>query len=256
LHHKNITNPQVSHADKVMAAISDCSKAIKGMTATENDPIMRQLQQLVLLTTQAAHNNPDLLTTNVDGNHLPVPRVFATNGDDENRCITRLMAPTTQPLPRVSAPITSVPTRKRSKRRASIRAAVDITAPARNKQSRTDAATRLAASISSSKRDRTKARTRSARPQAPTPKKYTTTRWRGSMALAIQCKRRLQQCGRIAQTCAQHIQVVKNKVHQAMAVLDKETGKMLNYRQLMRHPTYKKDWQLSSANEFPVVLKS
>ena len=25
---------------------------------------------------------------------------------------------------------------------------------------------------------------------------------------------------------------------------------MLNYRQLMRHPTYKKDWQLSSANEF------
>ena len=35
-----------------------------------------------------------------------------------------------------------------------------------------------------------------------------------------------------------------------MAVLDKATGKMLNYSQLMRHPTYKKDWQLSSANEF------
>ena len=35
-----------------------------------------------------------------------------------------------------------------------------------------------------------------------------------------------------------------------MAVIDKATGKMLNYRQLMRHPTYKKDWQLSSANEF------
>ena len=62
LHHKNITNPQVSHADKVMAAISDCSKAIKGMTATENDPNMRQLQQLVRLTTQAARDNPDLLT--------------------------------------------------------------------------------------------------------------------------------------------------------------------------------------------------
>ena len=35
-----------------------------------------------------------------------------------------------------------------------------------------------------------------------------------------------------------------------MEVIDKATGKMLNYRQLMRHPTYKKDWQLSSANEF------
>ena len=35
-----------------------------------------------------------------------------------------------------------------------------------------------------------------------------------------------------------------------MLVLDKATGKMHNYRQLMRHPTYKKDWQLSSANKF------
>jgi hypothetical protein len=43
---------------------------------------------------------------------------------------------------------------------------------------------------------------------------------------------------------------LENEVHQALAVLDKETGKMLNYRQLMWHPTYKKDWKLSSANEF------
>ena len=48
----------------------------------------------------------------------------------------------------------------------------------------------------------------------------------------------------------QWINVVENKVHQALAVLDVKTGKILNYRQLMRHPNYKKDWQLSSANEF------
>ena len=130
-----------------MAAISDCAKAIKGMTATENDPNMRQLQQLVRLTTQAARNNPSLFMTNVEDNHLPVPRVFATNGDEEIRRIMRSMAPTTQPLPRVSAPITSVPTRKRSKRRAAVRAPVDITAPARNPRSRTAASMRLAASI-------------------------------------------------------------------------------------------------------------
>ena len=70
------------------------------------------------------------------------------------------------------------------------------------------------------------------------------------MALAVQRKLRLHQRGCIAQTNAQRIQVVENEVHQAMAVLNKATGKMLNYRQLMRHPTYKKDWQLSSANEF------
>ena len=110
-----------------MEAISDCAKAIKGMTATDNDPNMRQLHQLVRLTTQAARDNPSLFTSDVEDNHLPGPRVFATNGEEENRRITRSMAPTTQTLPRVSAPITSAPTpsfvlavRKRAKRQASI----------------------------------------------------------------------------------------------------------------------------------------
>ena len=70
------------------------------------------------------------------------------------------------------------------------------------------------------------------------------------MALAVQRKIRLRRHGRLERNFSQRMQVVENEVHQAMAVLDKATGKMLNYRQLMRHPTYKKDWQLSSANEF------
>jgi hypothetical protein len=40
------------------------------------------------------------------------------------------------------------------------------------------------------------------------------------------------------------------EVEQAMAVLDKESGKLLNYRQLLVHPKYSKDWSVSSANEF------
>ncbi len=43
---------------------------------------------------------------------------------------------------------------------------------------------------------------------------------------------------------------LENKVHQAMAVMDKDTGKLLNYRQLMNSPKYKKAWSLSAANEF------
>jgi hypothetical protein len=43
---------------------------------------------------------------------------------------------------------------------------------------------------------------------------------------------------------------VENKVHQALAVLDKATGNLLNYRQLLHHPAYNADWTLSSANEF------
>ena len=43
---------------------------------------------------------------------------------------------------------------------------------------------------------------------------------------------------------------LENEVHQALAVMDKQTGRMMNYRQLLRHPLYKADWSLSSANEF------
>jgi hypothetical protein len=35
-----------------------------------------------------------------------------------------------------------------------------------------------------------------------------------------------------------------------MAVMDKDTGKLLNYRQLMSSPKYKKAWSLSAANRF------
>eukprot|EP00956_Cyclotella_meneghiniana_P014711 scaffold22143_cov41-Cyclotella_meneghiniana.AAC.2 len=46
------------------------------------------------------------------------------------------------------------------------------------------------------------------------------------------------------------MQKVENQVHKALAVMDKKSGKMLNYQQLLRHPDYKMDWSLSSANKF------
>jgi hypothetical protein len=48
----------------------------------------------------------------------------------------------------------------------------------------------------------------------------------------------------------QALQRIHKDVEQAMAVLDKDTGQMLNYRQLLQHPKYKKQWSISSANEF------
>jgi hypothetical protein len=47
----------------------------------------------------------------------------------------------------------------------------------------------------------------------------------------------------------QHITQLENEVHQALAVMDANTGKLLNYRQLMRSTKYKKAWSLSSANK-------
>jgi hypothetical protein len=48
----------------------------------------------------------------------------------------------------------------------------------------------------------------------------------------------------------QRITRLVNKVHQALAVMDADTGKLLNYRQLMRSTKYKKAWSLSLANKF------
>ncbi len=43
---------------------------------------------------------------------------------------------------------------------------------------------------------------------------------------------------------------LENEVHQAMAVMDADTGKLLNYQQLMRSTKYRDAWSLSSANQF------
>jgi hypothetical protein len=43
---------------------------------------------------------------------------------------------------------------------------------------------------------------------------------------------------------------LENEVHLTMAVMDKDMGKLLNYRQLMNSPKYKKAQSLSAANKF------
>ncbi len=43
---------------------------------------------------------------------------------------------------------------------------------------------------------------------------------------------------------------LENEVHQAMAVMDADTGKLLNYCQLMQSTKYQDAWSLSSANNF------
>ena len=40
------------------------------------------------------------------------------------------------------------------------------------------------------------------------------------------------------------------QVHAALSVLDPETGQLLEYQQLLRHPKFKEAWSISAANEF------
>ena len=43
---------------------------------------------------------------------------------------------------------------------------------------------------------------------------------------------------------------MENKVKQALAVMDKDTGRLLNYLKLIRNPKYTKEWKISAANKF------
>jgi hypothetical protein len=70
---------------------------------------------------------------------------------------------------------------------------------------------------------------------------------RPGFVVAVMRQQRYQQ-GMVRLT--RHITRLENEVHHAMAVMDANTGKLLNYRQLMRSAKYRQAWSLSSANKF------
>ena len=49
---------------------------------------------------------------------------------------------------------------------------------------------------------------------------------------------------------SKRIERMVNEVHKALAIMDAESGKVLNYRQLMQSKKHKETWSISSANEF------
>jgi hypothetical protein len=48
----------------------------------------------------------------------------------------------------------------------------------------------------------------------------------------------------------QRFKRMENEVQQALVVMDKDTGRLLNYRQLIRNLKYKKAWNLLAGNKF------
>ncbi len=74
-----------------------------------------------------------------------------------------------------------------------------------------------------------------------------TTRSKIENAAAIGTKGR-PKCN--MQRLSKRIEQMENEVHKALAIMDAETGKVLNYRQLMQSQKHKETWSKSSANEF------
>ena len=57
-------------------------------------------------------------------------------------------------------------------------------------------------------------------------------------------KKQMGQASAVETTISQ----LENYVHEVLAVMDADTGNLLNYRQLMKDLKYKKNWSMSSAN--------
>ena len=109
--HKNITNPTIIHANKVMNTITDCVKAVQGIPNSSTKLKIRNLKQLEKLTKCTIAHNPSRMSAEASNirQHLmrvqPVLRVPILTSNN-SRCLIRAMTGETQPVLRVptSAP--------------------------------------------------------------------------------------------------------------------------------------------------------
>ena len=115
-HHKHITNPTLTPADKLMAAIADCSRALLTHAPPTGASNLRQLQELLQQTStqlnsagppQPQHNTPHPPPRVAQQMEQPPPRVL-----DPNMRVTRSMTtplPAVPPMPIPRAPRHSPP---------------------------------------------------------------------------------------------------------------------------------------------------
>ena len=151
--------------------------------------------------------------------------------------------------------------KKRKRRQAAVRLAVSPTAPARNTRSRTKpaepAVTRTRATATamglaeaspapraSANVPSHKTNTRTKKSQLTHPTVSSRSKARTGHTEAVETHNSRQ----IMRRMTKKVTKIENEVHQAMAVMDAETGKIINYRQLRRDPKYSKEWNKSSAN--------
>jgi hypothetical protein len=233
--HKHITNPTLSHSDKLMNALANCKAILLGKLDNTSDHSLYELKTIVqqvehkLQRKQITSMNQEQPRHSVDVEQ-PVPRV----------------EPTLTPVPRVpTAPILNNPIPQLARRAAQQRTAVRR----RHTQDYTPQVNLPAQPPAHSTRSKVRAAT-----VAP-PSTRTRNKSR-LMQPTTSSKNKQRQANAIHEAHSKNVNITKavqkleHQVAQAMAVLDEGTGNMLNYRQLVRHPKYKAQWKVSSANEF------
>ena len=141
---KNITRPTITHADKVMEAIAECIKAIKGIRSSNGKAEMQQLRRLA---EKVVCKDPAVAAQLME---KPTKSATWEQGKEESQNCrqTRSMGTITQQATRVpmrasprvenpaagraEAPMSARTAKKRRKRRAAVRLATAADATARN----------------------------------------------------------------------------------------------------------------------------
>jgi hypothetical protein len=235
-----------------MNAITDCVKAIKDITSPNGAEEMRQLggtfrtghppapchRQIVRdtrqhhpISSEGAHDNPNDHPFSSEG----AKNRNSPTTDTVDSTVTRTRQTTNQTsifgtnkkttsAPPMQSTSTSTSWKKRKQRRvAAAHSAPKSTTPAANTRSKTKA------------------------DAPPATRTCANTKNLGSAAAVMKMNNTVR---KYAWGLIKKMEQIGNEVHQAMAIMDKETGQLLNYRQLLRSAKYKKQWSISSANEF------
>jgi hypothetical protein len=164
-----------------------------------------------------------------------------------NKAISALTTtPTSAPTPNTTSKLTSAPTtsakQDRLQKQCIARLHNNTNTTGNSPRIRTRSQLAMAAPRAAPPAMSTQARARSSI-QPPTRQPSTTP----GFAVAVLRQKRHRR-GMMRLTCK--ITRLENEVHQAMAVMDADTGKLLNYCQLMQSTKYPDAWSLSSANKF------
>ena len=227
--HKTITNPELSPHDKIMMAIANCREAINGKVigtsqqqAEEIKSILNHIEEKQTQPQQSQHNNTQ-----------PVPRV-ATNQSTHIQ----------PPIPRMQSTSTTStnPVIRMAQQQVHARQQRAVTKRRRNLHINTSNIIHPNKPPALSTRSKTKTTNkppvrRSSRLRQPTAS-FSAKR-QANAVHALTTKQKWELFRRLEQ-----------QIGEAMAVMDKDSGKLLNYRQLLQHPKYTKEWSISSANEF------
>ena len=246
--HKSITNPSISPADKLMLALANCREILSGHIKGEHEQQIGELTRLMDKASTHSSSHQHISVPLVDIRKLYNTQVPRVDMPQLTPTLPRVAVNTTQQSLQPPVPANTLQDRAR-------RAAVERTRARRTAQCNTPTIHLPHAPPALSTRSRVaaaKATTPALSPNPTRPKRVSNLR----QPTISSAKKQHQALSAVMQSPSKHKAFLKQlktfelQLEGAMAVLNRDTGKLLNYRQLLRTPKFAQVWSKSSANKF------